>query len=200
MLSFISQLTQHIVQQHMIQEYLRDVRQALERFRDTSWRCEATNNSKRCRNYYVGHEKGHQFRFTDSGPTLLIGEFQCSFDPEMVIIELYSQINTLLNADDDIEMAISLVAKASSVASVSSNRTCFTCLSQCPVYILPCENVHAHTICEKCALRFTDSEGRSQSTLSLHSCPLGCQFRQGKPWYSRVKAPTAGVRLLSLDG
>ena len=188
----------------MIDSYLRDCRQALERFRDTSWRCEAKSEKARCENYWVGHEKGHQF-FQGNWhrqypvPSLLVGEFQCSFKPEEVILALYAELTRLLREGGEVETAISLVAKASGVTNVSSNRTCFTCLSQCPVFILPCEQVQ-HTICEDCAMRFSYSTSRSQSTLFLQRCPLGCQFKNGKPWQSRVKPPSAGVRLLSLDG
>ena len=195
----------------MIESYLRDTSHALDRFRDTSWRCEATNGALRCRNYYVGHEKGHQFlpyqvgngsanfMLSRLGQSFLVGQFECSFDPEKAITELYSQITRLMSNEINVETTLSLVAKASGVTSISSNRTCFTCLSNCPVYILPCENVQ-HTICEGCAIRFTDQRGRSQSTLLLQNCPLGCAFKKGTPWYSRTKAPAAGVRLLSLDG
>lgn len=170
----------------------------------------------RCLNYYVGHEKGHQFAPVTSkygsgrspssssstsvaAASLLVGEFQCSFEPGKVIEELFTGINGLLERDDNIETATSLVAKASGVASVSSNRTCYPCLSRCPVYMLPCDGVQ-HTICEQCAIRFTDTAIRSQSTVSLKRCPLGCYFRRGSEWRSRIRPPTAGVRLLSLDG
>ncbi|KAH7382108.1 hypothetical protein BKA64DRAFT_713345 [Cadophora sp. MPI-SDFR-AT-0126] len=197
-------------------KYLREFRQALEKFRDSSWRCEATDDGRRCLNYWIGHEKGHQFsrqrirrqasspsepqrldRF--GGPRLLVGEFKCSLKPEDVLNATYSEIQRLRAAECLVEDTVPLVAKASGVIKINGNQTCFTCLSACPEYILPCAQVQ-HAICEDCAYRFSYDRGRSQCTLFLKSCPLGCQFRNGKPWQIRLKPPTAGVRMLSLDG
>jgi hypothetical protein len=168
------------------------------------------SEGRRCLNYWIGHEKGHQFSRirsmresrgldTFGGPRLLVGEFQCSLKPESVLNALYAEIERLRTAGGFVEDTVPLVAKASGVANVNGNRTCFTCLSECPEYILPCEQKQ-HAICENCAFRFSLDRGRSQSTLFLKSCPLGCQFRNGKPWQIRLKPPTAGVRILSLDG
>lgn len=204
-MAFLSNTAERLAQGKIIDSYLEDCRQALERFHDNSWRCEAKSDNTRCRNYWVGHEKGHQFelktgtKFYFHAPILQVGDFQCSFKPEKVILDLYAEITRLLRQGGEVETVISIVAKASGVTNVSSNRTCFTCLSQCPVFILPCEQVQ-HPICEKCAMRFSYSPDRSQSTLFLQRCPLGCQFKGGRSWQSRVKPPSAGVRLLSLDG
>ena len=157
----------------------------------------------RCRNYWGGHEKGHQFfRRRDEngrreGPTLLVGDFVCTWEPEELIKSLYADIRKYEGSE--IWMAYLDTAKRSGVCSVRSNRTCFTCLSECPVFILPCERMQ-HAICEECAMRFSYDFGRSQATLCLQRCPLGCRFKNGKPWHSRIKPSTAGVRILSLDG
>jgi len=129
----------------------------------------------------------------------LVGEFQCSFKPEDVLIAIYAEIEQLRKDGGFIEDTVPLVAKASGIVSVNGNWTCFTCLSECPTYILPCEGKQ-HSICERCAFRFSIDRGRSQSTLFLKSCPLSCKFIARVPWQIRVKPPTAGVRLLSLDG
>ena len=130
---------------------------------------------------------------------MLVGEFQTSFEPGKIMEEIYSEISRLLQKGDNIEMATTLVAKASGVTLVSSNWTCFACLSQCPVHMLPCDGTQ-HAICEQCAVRFTDKLHHSQSTVVLKRCPLGCYFKKGSEWRSRIKPPSAGVRLLSLDG
>ena len=182
-----------------IESFLFDCRQALEKFRDTAWRCEAMSNGARCKNYLIGHEKGHQFAEGNRVTSFQVSEFKCSFKPGEVIDELYEKVDEVLREGVGHKTTMSLIAKACGISSLNSNWTCFTCLSQCPVYILPCEQVQ-HTICEKCAIRFSNNDHRSQSTLLLESCPLGCQFKEKKPWYGRVKPPCAGVRLLSLDG
>ena len=203
--------------------YLREFRQALEKFRDSSWRCEAISEGEQCLNYWIGHEKGHQFIRrrrrrrgqeveqreatakpvgrvgTFGGPRLLVGEFKCSLKPQEILDALYSEIECLRTAGGFVEDTVPLVSKASGVIAINGNRTCFTCLSECPQYILPCAKIQ-HSICENCAFRFSFDRGRSQCTLFLRSCPLGCQFRNEKPWQIRLKPPTAGVRMLSLDG
>lgn len=166
------------------------------------------DGSRRCRNYFIGHEKGHQFSLFDyylygekrsSEPSLLAGEFQCSFKPDDVLLALYPEITRLLEEVVDMRSTFSQVAKTSGVTSIASNRTCFTCLSRCPVYILPCQSLQ-HTICEQCAHKFSHDYGQGKSSILLKQCPLGCQFETRKPWLIRVKPPLAGVRLLSLDG
>ena len=195
--------------------FLEQCRSALERFRDTSWKCEAKSGAQRCVNYYVGHEKGHQFATTSNtfawdhrhesltsvhAASLLVGEFECSFESGKVIEGLFREVSRLIKRNDDVEVATTLVAKASGVTSISSNRTCFPCLSQCPVYILPCEEGVGHTICEKCAIRFSERGQQTQSSVKLQRCPLGCYFKHGREWQMRVKPRAAGVRLLALDG
>ena len=203
------------MQLEKINSYLANCSEAIERFREVSWRCEALSSGERCLNYYVGHSKGHQFAQPTTGRngsggasesstsisavSLLVGEFQCSFEPGKILEELFSEISRLLKKDENIELATTLVAKASGVSFVTSNWTCFTCLAECPVSALPCDGLQ-HTICEQCALRFSDRNGNSQSTVILKRCPLGCYFTKGSEWRSRVKPPSAGVRLLSLDG
>lgn len=186
----------------MIESYLRDCSQALERFRETSWRCEMRSDQTRCCNYWAGHEKGHQFlrpgqTNSKPNPALLVGGFLCTWEPERVIKSLYAEI--CRQEGREIATTFPNAAKSSGVRCVRSNRTCFTCLSECPVYILPCKDVQ-HTICTRCATRFNHDIGRSQATLCLQRCPLGCSFKEGRPWHSRIKPPAAGVRILSLDG
>lgn len=160
------------------------------------------SGQERCRNYWTGHEKGHQFsrRPTTTSrrdPSLLVGAFHCTWNPEEMIKALYAEICQQEGGESGITFLDT--AKRSGVCNVRSNRTCFTCLAECPVYILPCEYVQ-HTICARCATRFNHSFGRSQATLCLLHCPLGCRFQGGKPWHNRIKPATAGVRILSLDG
>jgi hypothetical protein len=134
----------------------------------------------------------------NSQESMTIGEFKCTFNPESVLDTLQSEVDRYLRTGDFLN-GLALVATASSVSKINSNRTCFACLSQCPVYILPCEQVQ-HTICEKCAIGFSSSTQLGNSTLCLESCPLCCHFVNAQPWRTRVRPPTAGVRLLALDG
>lgn len=197
----------------LIERYLRETRQALEKFREKAWRCEALAGSERCRNYWIGHEKGHQFtgcslnsdprtplrRSGTSIESMRIGDFECSFDQEAVILALYTEIVRLLNEVEDLKAVLARTAQSCTVAQVSSYRTCYGCLKRVPIFILPCRDVQ-HTFCEGCLTSSRHDTGRNQSTLTLTGCLLGCHFKQGKPWRIRVKSPNAGARLLSLDG
>lgn len=160
------------------------------------------SGQERCVNYWSGHEKGHQFSRQQNStlrqtPSLLVGAFHCDWDPEGLIQSLYAEIRQ--QEDREVETTFPDTAKRSGVRSVRSNWTCFTCLAECPVYILPCEQIQ-HTICAGCAIKFNHSHARSQATLCLLRCPLGCRFKGERPWHNRLKPATAGARILSLDG
>jgi hypothetical protein len=73
-----------------------------------------------------GHEKRHQFS-TAFNPKehgiyggrlarsrLLVGNLQCSFKPEDVIITLHADMERLINAEGSIEDTVPLVTRASS--------------------------------------------------------------------------------------
>jgi len=154
----------------------------------------------RCSNYRDGHDKGHQFHTRSSSSHsdgwILEGEFEPTLDPDPVLDTLQSKITQYIDCEDKGELG--WLAKESGVDEVTSNTTCFTCLSHSPRYILPCDNKLQHLICEECAIRF--SSDFSQGTLIIDRCPLGCDLADGKPWKIRLKPPTAGARLLALDG
>jgi hypothetical protein len=185
------------------------------------------NGTIRCSNRWDGHNKGHQFRARTpnslksgktsltvdplpisayiedaiSIPTLLIGGFKCAVNSQKVLLALHSEIRKILQTSQNTsnrKLAFSQHARAIGVTSIVSNRTCLVCLSNCPVYILPCKNLQ-HTICESCVERFSSNSPRSSSILSVESCPLGCQFTTS-PWLIRRKPLSAGVRVLTLDG
>lgn len=207
-----------------ISNYVDEVQLSLQRCYDKHWRCERIEapsqdhpGGRRCVNRWDGHEKGHQFarefdvsravrhmmRYDDSSPTLKVGRFRHSFDADQVhqvITTLVSEINRLLTCDKDAKvLALSQNARSSGVVDVVTNRTCLTCLSNCPVHILPCKRKLQHNICEECAQFFSSENSDSASVLSLTFCPLDCTFTTS-PWRIRRKPPTAGVRILTLDG
>jgi hypothetical protein len=166
---------------------------------------------RRCRNYWQGHEKGHQFsasgkqrhskRLSDTSgeESLLVGDFQCTFDKEAIEIAMHQEIRRLLKKVDGLQAHLAKCAQDSGVTQISSYITCFVCLRRCPIFILPCQDIQ-HAFCQICLKSFHHETGRSKSTLLLRGCPLGCRFKNGTPWHIRVKSPMAGTRLLSLDG
>ena len=75
---------------------------------------------------------------------------------------------------------------------VQSNQTCLPCLQRKPEYVLSC----GHSVCETCVRIFGRPVLWLEYTYELESCPL-CSAG----WLTvALKPPTAGVRILSIDG
>ena len=192
---------------------------SLRKCRERHWRCEAkdTSGRRRCLNHWDGHEKGHQFSqleqltrilssgsvkhaFIESSPTLRIGPFENGFESDEMIKTLVAEINRLRDAGYDAQVrALSQTARSSGVSTLFSNRTCLTCLVNCPLYTLPCPISPQHAVCEPCAERFSISPAGVSSYISLQQCPLDCKLTSS-PWIIRKKPKNAGVRILTLDG
>ncbi len=131
-----------------------------------------------------------------SAQSLLLGDFECSYDPTAILDELWKELQSAMETGQAAKR-LSSMARASGITEISSSRTCLTCLSNCPTNVLPCDSLQ-HTICEKCLRRFDDVDD-SMSTVVVNQCPLGCRLK-GSPWTIRLKPETAGARILSLDG
>jgi hypothetical protein len=75
--------------------------------------------------------------------------------------------------------------------------TCFCCLNDIPLHVLQC----GHIICQKCVENYSQASVCG-NFLSVSNCPL-C-YKTGDcwdpSWKAKVKPPTAGLRILSLDG
>lgn len=77
-------------------------------------------------------------------------------------------------------------------ANIQSNQTCLPCLRRKPEYVLSC----GHSVCDTCVRIFGHPVSGSEYTYELKSCPL-CS----SGWLTvALKPPTAGVRILSIDG
>ena len=77
-------------------------------------------------------------------------------------------------------------------AKLYSNQTCLPCLRRKPEYVLSC----GHSVCEMCVRIFGRPVLESEYTYELESCLL-CS----SGWLTvALKPPTAGVRILSIDG
>lgn len=74
--------------------------------------------------------------------------------------------------------------------------TCYVCLAHAPEVRLPCQ----HTVCENC-IQIFGLEGSKHGTwtFALENCPL-CNLNFDKKFLVRIKPPTAGVRILAVDG
>ncbi|KAI1427994.1 hypothetical protein F5Y12DRAFT_791152 [Xylaria sp. FL1777] len=184
-------------------ELVEEARRGLERFRACFWRCEAKDSSRqrRCKNYWESHEKGHQFDVDqgihrESGDNLAFGKFESSYKPEAFSERLWKEVTRLRSRRDAIDQ-LGSAAVSCSVASITGQRTCLACLSNTPTSMLPCLPKQ-HCICEDCIRRYS-RENNGDSIIRITSCPLGCSLTK-TPWTIRVKPPTAGARILSLDG
>ncbi|KAF4996592.1 hypothetical protein FDECE_12381 [Fusarium decemcellulare] len=165
----------------------------LELFRLRHWRCEARDRSgkRRCKNYLPAHDQGHQF---DSQKVL--GVHKCSWKPQRFLEKLRREMGRLQSPAQAMEQLTS-VARSIKLLEVQSQRTCLTCLSNCPTNMLPCRGIE-HGICQACLERFSIL-GTGGSILRIDQCPLGCALKTGT-WSVRIKPKAAGPRILALDG
>ena len=184
-----------------------EARVALQKFRDEFWRCEAVDTDRRCRNYWEGHEKGHQFQFIvkekaalSDQDTVAVGQHENSYDGDRYTVLLWDEIHSMasggLDGGTTAKRRLADAAQEAGVSKVQSQRTCLSCLSNCPTNTLPCRGPQ-HSVCELCIRRYT--RGHESSWAHLTQCPLGCQLST-TPWKIRVKPETAGSRVLALDG
>ena len=176
----------------------------LELFRWRYWRCEAFDRTgtKRCRNYGIGHSKGHQFDVdlmdTSSIPAVQYvedGTHKCSWEPKRFTDQLWREANKLRSSGQATARFCTL-AKTTGIMKVYCQRTCLVCLSNHPTNKLPCQGTQ-HAICEGCIRRYAGQDNNS-AFIRLISCPLGCKLT--RPWTIRIKPKTAGPRILALDG
>ncbi|KAM7186229.1 hypothetical protein V8F33_011927 [Rhypophila sp. PSN 637] len=208
----------------------------LERFRNKFWRCEAVSNGSRCQNYWESHGKGHQFEHaqeeeqsagnggirspggglvankskTPPQVNLVVGQHECSYGSyvEAFRDSLWSSIYMFSKGGgQDIRERLVACAKGLGLSRLESQRTCLSCLSNCPTNVLPCDrrqrssvsSRRQHAICEDCIRWHTGPSQSSGCVIGIDSCPLGCQFRE-PPWMIRVKPIEAQSRILVLDG
>ncbi|PWW72373.1 hypothetical protein C7212DRAFT_348296 [Tuber magnatum] len=75
-----------------------------------------------------------------------------------------------------------------------SESTCFACFSHKPKRLLPC----GHTLCKDCVVTFGDAGLEQPYTFRLKTCIL-CGSTTTS-FHIQIKPPTAGIRLLCVDG
>jgi len=180
----------------------------LQQFCDEVWRCEFTcqhnNRTWRCRNTYRKH-RDHQFDDEDGlqPPDLLVAPFQCSFDIDAFIRQLWDEIHGLRRLDlSQLQLELRNRARRCHLYRMSTQKTCLACLSNCPTNVLPCTRDRLglqHAICESCVRRHDIAGPLNETSLArLAECPLGCRFET--TCRIRLKPITAGSRVLALDG
>lgn len=181
------------------------------------WPCEKEDENKlRCVNVASGHSKGHQ---KQSGKVFAAGEYQSSFNLnqkkerdcflESILSELKKLTQMPLLPQDKEQrqkdeqhaaarIHLSQISKfwgnnPGKTKSQISHTICFCCLHFTPEHILHC----GHIICQQC-LEDSSFLSEDHSYRHLNGCPL-CE-KLPLLWKTKVKPPTAGLRVLSLDG
>jgi hypothetical protein len=82
------------------------------------------------------------------------------------------------------------------LAELKSYRSCFCCFMFMPEKVLAC----GHAICDFCVRRFGSTSSEGRHNFEMPSCPLcGVQQPREKAIF-RLVPPTAGIRMLCLDG
>lgn len=76
---------------------------------------------------------------------------------------------------------------------LGSHHTCLFCLRRKPEHVLTCE----HAVCDICVIIFGNPVMGKEAHFALSSCIL-CQTK-GR-LVAKLKPPTAGARILSVDG
>lgn len=188
---------------------------AIEDFCDRHWPCEAICSGGQCNNVKSGHSsKGHQLQ---NGKTFGSGPYQSTFSAEAYgntwKSKIHHHLQLLLirlreanHGYESEELVASRIHQkyvlepffkhVKSSENYVSHSTCFCCLIAPPEHPLPC----SHVICTPCLQAFGIIKGKF--VVELDTCPLWHEQSRtwNKPWQIISKPPSAGIRILTLDG
>ncbi|OCL00524.1 uncharacterized protein K441DRAFT_444104, partial [Cenococcum geophilum 1.58] len=190
------------IQTHFDRVFARYCEEACDKFYQEHWRCEQTLNNKRCKNVRGGHTKGHQYIYNpkeENGIWISSGDFTASYNPSLFTKLVVEHLLPLTTYNAEIHRQTLQKAQLMDwVCKIHTNRTCLSCLSNNPEHLLACR----HVLCSTCMANFASSGGNEHlASVCIMRCPFGCIPQQpGWPWTSFMKPPSAGVRVLSLDG
>lgn len=178
------------------------------------------DHGRRCANLQGGHLKGHQ---DYKGRVFQAGEFwaehpldspdQIEFFNQRITDKLQEICNNWetklpemkrggskeqkrVALEDHLVLSNTILHQKSGqdlLPRLASHDTCSFCLILTPLYPLLC----GHTICQECLECFAKKVGYN---LKLSECPLHADHEWAPPWTVTLKPPTAGLRILSLDG
>ena len=135
--------------------------------------------------------------FNTLNKSFLLQAFQSPFDISIVsfIRKEFSSWTSVAISNDEPTARIHMnnIQKMMSYwARLKSNNTCLTCLRQKPKYILSCE----HSLCEICIQIFEDKRSFAECQFHLQACVL-CAVENITVI---LKPPTAGIKILTIDG
>jgi hypothetical protein len=202
---------------------------AQERFYNRHWRCEEQDeHGSHCVNVASCHDKGHQNargKVFSKGRYQSYYEQHKEEAKDGFLAGVYAHLDVLLKAkvegmerqrrDGDEKEEIELISElhrnktlqmytevwgADCVREIATRNTghstCLSCLASVPIHALKC----GHLICEDCLVAYSKAASGARRAISI--CPLCCNM--DNPWRPArmiaIKPPTAGLRILSLDG
>ena len=93
----------------------------------------------------------------------------------------------------DCQKDVLIVAGMEGLKAVVSSRQCLYCLFYPSQHLLACQ----HGVCDGCVRKFAQPSADQDHSYLLYGCFL---CRHTRMRFVQLKPPTAGVRLLSLDG
>jgi hypothetical protein len=168
-----------------------------------------------CVNTREGHARGHQ---TENGEVFATGPYETALTSEskdLFLAAIEENFQTLME-----ELRFTSLQKQEPYWSHSitkhretlalerafwlenfSNKTCFQCLFNQPDFALPC----GHSICETCTRGFGSADKSERHVFKFCKCDLCAgepclKTTTNWPWEIKLKPPTAGVRILTIDG
>jgi hypothetical protein len=186
---------------------------AWDRFSRVYWPCGFSKNGERCTNTMAGHAKGHQNEcgtIIGSGgyeSTLLFTSFNRGWCEilEKEISQLSKEVAATQSslgiteeraaAKNHLKVIGGFYNGPLSAEKFQSHTMCLCCLSEYPEHPLRC----GHILCMGCVQSFGHPEN---GAFKITNCPLHCQDTnwEEQPWPIAIMPPSAGVRILSLDG
>lgn len=197
--------------------YEDQLKSALKTFFDESWPCEATHPkfNERCVIVRTTHgTKGHQLK----NGKVWGGQYYCSMeigDLEAAFLDTVKAgfknlFRLIVRAEPGTEKHIAFDIHQNNIIrrhcaflrgdkQLVSHLICICCLFKVPVHSLIC----GHIICHDCFVSAAGNPGKvREHVLRLYSCPVCLRTWQGGRAYVEItiKPPTAGIRILSLDG
>lgn len=175
--------------------------------------CSEKSGEKCCVNFQNTHTKGHQ---DASGTIFAVGPYISPSNSQLEtefydlvkqkFYERVTQLRSFVTSLADYKAAAflkhrdTLKVEANFWNKNFSTKTCFICLFNHPDYSLPC----GHSICQWCIARFGAPDEKERGVYKLSSCDL-CGISEATssqlwPWEIKLKHPSAGLRILTMDG
>lgn len=106
-------------------------------------------------------------------------------------IDAYKQLETGRNAADIHRSNLSISSNRWS--NIRTNRCCLICIAAKPEHVLNC----GHSMCDNCVRIFGQPLNSSHNTFQISSCII-CDIDTNL--LVQLKPPTAGLRILTVDG